>query len=83
MQIGLLPWEAKLSIFECLSSQQESKTRGNNKAEYIACVAGAWKQWEQEKTGSRACLPRSRAPVLSFSHYFQVPAMQATEYAKY
>ena len=43
MRIGFLPCEAKLSIFEWLSSQQESKTRGNNKAEYVAFVAGAWK----------------------------------------
>ena len=36
----------------------------------IACVAGAWKWWAQEKTGARA-------PVLSFPHNFQAPATQA------
>ena len=50
----------------------------------LTCVAGAWKQWAQEKTGARegdTLTPRvfpSRAPVLSFAHYFQAPATQAT-----
>ena len=39
-------------------------------SEDLACVAGAWKWWAQEKTG---------APVLSFAHYFQAPATQASE----
>ena len=49
----------------------------------VAYVAGAWKQWAQEKTGARegdTLTPRvspSRAPVLSFAHYFQAPATQA------
>ena len=54
----------------------------------LACVAGAWKQWAQEKTGAREgdtrrkrLTPRvspSGAPVLSFAHYFQAPATQAS-----
>ena len=47
----------------------------------LACVAGAWKWWAQEKTGAReGDTPRvspSRASVLSFAHYFQAPATQA------
>ena len=36
----------------------------------VACVAGAWKKWAQEKTGARegdtlACLPRARPFSLS------------------
>ena len=44
----------------------------------IACVGDAWKQWAQEKTGAREGDTFSRAPVLSFAHYFQAPAMQAS-----
>ena len=51
----------------------------------IACEAGAWKQWAQEKKGARERDTRgdtlrvspSRALVLSFAHYFQGPATQA------
>ena len=34
VRIGFLPCKAMLSTLEWLPSQQESKTRGNNKAEY-------------------------------------------------
>ena len=27
---------------------------------FLACVAGAWKEWTQERTGVSACLPRAR-----------------------
>ena len=43
----------------------------------VAYVAGAWRQWAQEKTGAREGDTPSRAPVLSFAHYFQAPATQA------
>ena len=59
---------------------------GSLNTSYLACVAGAWKWWAQEKTGARERDTRgerelnhpSRAPVLSFAHYFQAPATQAT-----
>ena len=54
----------------------------------LTCVAGAWKQWAEEKTGAREgdtrrkrLTPRvspSGAPVLSFAHYFQAPVTQAS-----
>ena len=54
----------------------------------LTCVAGAWKQWAEEKTGAREgdtrrkrLTPRaspSHAPVRSFAHYFQAPATQAS-----
>ena len=47
----------------------------------LACVAGAWKQWAQEKKRAREKESRvspSRATVLSFDHYFQAPATQAS-----
>ena len=47
----------------------------------LACVAGAWKKWAQEKTcAQEGVTPRvfpSGAPALSFTHYFQAPATQA------
>ena len=39
------------------------------KTQRIACVAGAWKQGAQERTGAR--------PFFLSSHYFQAPATQA------
>ena len=61
----------------------------------IACVAGTWKKWAQERMrGTRetregkgiaptslACL--SRAPRFSCTHYFQAPATQARYKKKY
>ena len=44
----------------------------------LACVAGACKEWAQEKTGAReGCVSPSRALVPSFARYFQAPATQA------
>jgi len=56
-----------------------SRWRGVNISQEVACVAGAWKQWAQEKTGAGE--GDTRAPVLSFAHYFQAPARQATQEA--
>ena len=49
----------------------------DNAIQWKACVAGAW---TQEKARARGDTPRvspSRAPVLSFAHYFQASATQA------
>ena len=53
----------------------------------LACVAGAWKQWAQKKTGARegdtrgSLTPRvslSRVPVPSFAYQVQAPVTQAS-----
>ena len=52
----------------------------DNAIQWKACVAGAW---TQEKARARRDTPRvspSRAPVLSFAHYFQASATQAIQW---
>ena len=46
----------------------------------LACVAGAWNYWAQEKTAreKETRVSPSHVPVLSFAHYFQAPATQPT-----
>ena len=60
-------------LFHCESNsylagqnyQQESKTRSNNKAEYVACVAGAWPEVVSTRKKGRASvspsIPRPRS----------------------
>ena len=48
---------------------------------FLACVAGAWKEWVKERAGApegntRGVTP-SRAHVFSCAHFFQAPATQA------